>query len=152
MVRLKYRYCVVQINSNDVSCIDTEIYQLKNIADQIVHETILKNVQKYYGDFGTGAVRESLRIKYINEVSRIAILRIRHGPHRFITSILPLITSLGQHAIRMQILYIGATIIQCKRFLEKKQQHFLNKTVHDIKNPDHRANFVSKLMKLDLDM
>lgn len=45
---------------------------------------------KSYGDVGLASV-QSLKIKYIDEISPIFIVRLRHGPHRFMTSIFPLL-------------------------------------------------------------
>lgn len=64
---------------NSVSLTGTAIYQC-----------IVKLVQKYYGDVGVGAVRTSLKAKYCNDQTRIAIIRVKHKAHRFVTSILPL--------------------------------------------------------------
>lgn len=57
-----------------------------------LYDCINKNVQKHYGDFGVAAISSGIKVKYCNDKTKIAIFRIRHGPHRFVTSILPLIT------------------------------------------------------------
>lgn len=49
------------------------------------------NVLKYYGDFGMASVG-NLSVKYCDPESKLLIIRVSHGPHRFLTSILPLLT------------------------------------------------------------
>ncbi len=80
------RYVVVQIVPED----DNKKGGL-SFTDLSIAQCILKNVQKYYGDVGVAAIRSGLKCKYCNEQTRIAIIRIKHRPHRFVTSILPLI-------------------------------------------------------------
>jgi hypothetical protein len=56
-----------------------------------VAETFKTGIQKYYGDHGL-AMTSNFSIKYISEDHRILIARIAHGPHQFLSSILPLLT------------------------------------------------------------
>lgn len=49
-----------------------------------------KGIQKYYGDHGLAMI-SNLSIKYLNEKHRILITRLSHGPHQFLSSILPLL-------------------------------------------------------------
>lgn len=50
-----------------------------------------KSVQNYYGDFGAASIA-NFGVKYFNEKHKLVIVRVSHGPHRFLTSILPLLT------------------------------------------------------------
>lgn len=61
-----------------------------SFSDTSIYHCVLKLVQKHWGDLGEAAVRSGLKCKYCNDQTRIAIIRIRHRPHRFVTSVLPL--------------------------------------------------------------
>lgn len=60
------------------------------LSDHSIYNCVLKLVQKHWGDLGEAAVRSGLRCKYCNDQTRIAIIRMKHRPHRFVTSVLPL--------------------------------------------------------------
>lgn len=64
-------------------------------GDNIIYRCIMRSVQKYYGDVGVAAVQYGLKTKYCNDQTRIAIVRIRHRVHRFVTSILPMVATVS---------------------------------------------------------
>lgn len=80
-------------------------------SEKHLYEDLLENVQKYYGDFGSGAIKESFKVKYVNQGTKTVIIRVRHGPHRFLTSILPLI--INPH--RYQLVNTTATLKNCMK-------------------------------------
>lgn len=80
------RYIVTQIIP------EKSVSAAATFSDAAITKSIRNNVQKYYGDFGSGSINVGFRIKYCNEKTKVTIIRCRHGPHRFITSILPLMT------------------------------------------------------------
>jgi ribonuclease P/MRP protein subunit POP5 len=59
-----------------------------------LRELIKSKVEKYYGHFGVASMLR-LNVKYVNDKTKIAIIQVSHGPHRFVTSILPLITTVS---------------------------------------------------------
>lgn len=63
--------------------------KLKITASEL-SDNFRKGIQKYYGDHGL-ALTSNFSIKYLNERHRILIARISHGPHQFLSSILPLL-------------------------------------------------------------
>ncbi|KAG4073782.1 hypothetical protein HA402_001006 [Bradysia odoriphaga] len=127
MVRVKFRYVVVQIVPED----DNKKGGLA-FTDLSIAQCIIKNVQKYYGDVGVAAIRSGLKCKYCNEQTRIAIIRIKHRPHRFVTSILPLIAVVGDHLVKFRTLYNGATIMHCNKFIVNFQKQFLDQKMKNI--------------------
>lgn len=60
------------------------------MSDSDLYSSIMKSVAKYYGDLGAASVRFGLKCKYCNDQTRIAIIRVKHKIHRFVTSILPM--------------------------------------------------------------
>lgn len=61
-----------------------------SITDNAMYASILKSVAKYYGDLGAASIRFGIKCKYCNDQTRIAIVRVKHKIHRFVTSILPM--------------------------------------------------------------
>jgi len=103
-------------------------------------------VQKYYGDFGTASIA-NFGVKYFNEKHNLVIIRVSHGPHRFVTSILPLLTKAGKELARYRILYIGATIRQCQKHVIKHQHDFIRQTIGKFETDEERQSFLKGLHK-----
>lgn len=81
------RYIVAKIELQDDSKTGSTTF-----TDYSVYNCIVKNVQKFYGDLGVAAVRSGLKCKYCNDQTRIAIIRVKHKAHRFVTCTLALST------------------------------------------------------------
>jgi len=60
--------------------------------------------------------------KYCNVQTKIAIVRLRHGPHKFALHAIPLINDVGERLVKTKILYVGATLKHC--FLFIRVRHF----------------------------
>uniref|UniRef100_A0A0K8TL83 Ribonuclease P/MRP protein subunit POP5 n=1 Tax=Tabanus bromius TaxID=304241 RepID=A0A0K8TL83_TABBR len=120
MVRVKYRYVVVRLDSPDPS---------SKFKDSAIAKTILKNVEKYYGDLGIASLETGFAIKYYNPQTKIAVIQNRHKPHRYMSSILPLITVIGSYQAKFVTLYTGATIVQCYKFIVRYHKQRLRPDV-----------------------
>lgn len=115
--------------------LDTQKLADKSTAtEKHVYEDLLANVQKYYGDFGTGSIKESFKVKYVNQGTKTVIIRVRHGPHRFLTSILPLITN--PH--RYQLLNTAATLKNCMHAVIADHNKALRECLKDECNSQKR--------------
>lgn len=71
-----------------------------SVSDGSLYSSIIKSVQKYYGDFGVASIRFGLKCKYCNDRTRIAIVRVKHKIHRFVTSILPMTSVVSIKCVR----------------------------------------------------
>lgn len=80
------RYILVQFMCNNRS--ETETFAL---TSRQVGTFLQQRIEKYYGEFGIASMLR-LHVIYFNEKTRLCIIQTRHGPHRFVTSILPLLT------------------------------------------------------------
>ncbi|XP_058067319.1 uncharacterized protein LOC131216764 [Anopheles bellator] len=123
MVRVKHRYILVQIRCNDRP--ESEPVSISSAALQ---SYIRERVEKFYGDFGVASLAR-LNVIYFNAKTHLCIVQTRHGAHRFITSILPLLTLADKESARYRTLYVGATLQQCHKYIVKYQQHYINKTI-----------------------
>ncbi|XP_067647649.1 ribonuclease P/MRP protein subunit POP5 isoform X2 [Eurosta solidaginis] len=115
MVRIKNRYIVVRI----VPQADAKIL---NFHDGVLAKCVLRNVKKYFGDYGLGIVEHGFRVKYCNERTKVAIIRCLHRSHRTLTATLPLIT-----------------------------MKFLNEMVGQIVSAKERNDFIKRVMEFDLE-
>ncbi|XP_037302706.1 ribonuclease P/MRP protein subunit POP5-like [Manduca sexta] len=120
MVRFKNRYVTVEISSPGVA--DDVPLKLKS---KMFYETVLNKVQQLHGDYGVAAIRAGLLTRYCNEYTRIAILRVRHGPHMFVTSTLPFITKIGTLDVRLNTLHVSATLKHSFKFIQEHQRAYL---------------------------
>ena len=85
MVRLKNRFLLIKIKLND-----PQKDRIKFSITAFDLAAYFKQcVQKNYGDFGLASV-QNFKVSYFDENSKLLIVRIAHGPHRFLSSILPM--------------------------------------------------------------
>lgn len=91
------RYVVVKVIPQN------EIAGSLPVSDSALYSSIIKSVAKYYGDVGAASIRFGLKCKYCNDQTRIAIIRVKHKIHRFVTSILPIISVVCSLKIIIQI-------------------------------------------------
>lgn len=100
-------------------------------------QTLLNITEEIHGEFGAAAVRNGLdgisilkiqlnmqlqyfilTVKYLDENTKILIIRSRHGPHRLLASSLPFLSKIGKRKIQLQGVYTGASMVQCFKFLK----------------------------------
>lgn len=60
----------------------------------------------------------SVAAKYCNTHTRIAVIRSRHGPHKFLLHAVPLINDMAGRFVATRILYVGATMKHCFVFIK----------------------------------
>ncbi|XP_049867601.1 ribonuclease P/MRP protein subunit POP5 [Pectinophora gossypiella] len=141
MVRFKNRYVTVTIASPTVP--ENKPLSLKS---KIFHDTVLTKIQQLHGDFGIASVRTGFLTKYCNENTRIAILRSRHGPHRFVTSSLPFITKIGKLDVSIKTLHVGATLKHSFKFIQKYQRAYLDNMWATLKTEEERKMLEAAVM------
>lgn len=57
-------------------------------------------------------------VRYCNPATKIIIFKTRHGPHTFLSSVLPFITKLQEKQIQLSTIYTGASMFQCFKFIQ----------------------------------
>ncbi|KAH8365668.1 hypothetical protein KR093_003175, partial [Drosophila rubida] len=125
--------------------------QTLRLNDYILSKCLLQNVEKYYGVYGLGLLEHGFRVKYCNERTKIAIIRCLHRGHRYVSSILPLITLIGDVRAKFRTLYVGATVIQCNKFIIKHQRHFLDRMMGQTASAKERQDLLKRVMELDME-
>lgn len=67
----------------------------------------------------------------------MAIVRLRHGPHKFALHAIPLINNVGERSVETKILYVGATLKHCFLFIRVSNvacpSSCVRYQIHDIK-------------------
>ncbi|XP_034105393.1 uncharacterized protein LOC117568692 [Drosophila albomicans] len=144
MVRIKNRYIAVQI-------VPQTPVQTLRLNDSTLSKCLLQNVEKYYGVYGLGLLEHGFRVKYCNERTKIAIIRCIHRGQRYVSSILPLITLIGDVRAKFRTLYVGATVIQCNKFIIKHQKHFLDRMMGQTASAKERQDLFKRVMELDME-
>ncbi|KAI4500751.1 hypothetical protein M0802_003962 [Mischocyttarus mexicanus] len=137
MVRFKHRYFAIEIE-----IINNKNNSLKPAA--LLH-AIKRKIQQLYGDYGLAASSIGLITKYYNMHTKIAFVRTRHGPHRFVLNALPLITNIDNQTVKINIIYIGATIKHCFLNVIKYQQAKLEEVWGSLKT-DYQRKEMLKIM------
>lgn len=67
----------------------------------------------------------SFTAKYCNSCTKIAIVRVRHGPHKFLLRAIPLINDIDNKLVKTTILYVGATMKHCFLFIRVRTKQIL---------------------------
>ncbi|CAH2086165.1 unnamed protein product [Euphydryas editha] len=141
MVRFKHRYITVELILPKVP--EYKPFYLKS---HILSETILEKIQQVHGDFGLAAVKNGFVAKYCNENTRIAIIRSRHGPHRFVTSSLPFITKIGKLDVILKTLHVSATMKHSFKFIQKHQRSYLDTVWSKLRTDEERKALEEAVM------
>lgn len=110
MVRAKQRYIVAEVRADKSLSF--------HIDSEMINKQIREKIQQFWGDYGYSCLLR-LNIKYLNDATRICIIQVNFDAIKFVTSTLPLLTVVGKALARLRILYVGATIKQCKKFIIK---------------------------------
>ncbi|XP_048262127.1 ribonuclease P/MRP protein subunit POP5-like [Bombus terrestris] len=142
MVRFKNRYIIFEITVGDKS---NKPLQLKTM---ILHNAIQQKVQQLYGDFGVAAIKAGFSAKYCNIHTKIALVKTRHGPHKFLLKAIPIINDIAGRLVSVKILYVGATLKHCFLFIKRYQQQKLEKVWGTLKTETERKNMENALMTL----
>lgn len=142
MVRFKNRYLVFEITLGDKF---DKPFPLKITA---LHVAINQKIQQLYGDFGVAAIKAGFSAKYCNEHTRIALVKTRHGPHKFLLESIPTINDIGGRFVSVKILYVGATLKHCFLFIKRYQQRKLESTWNTLRTDFERKNMENALMTL----
>ncbi|XP_012233909.1 ribonuclease P/MRP protein subunit POP5 [Linepithema humile] len=142
MVRFKNRYIVLEVKPYNKN---NEQLMFKNTA--LAH-AVNKKVQYLYGDFGAAAIRDGFDVKYCNKHTKIALIKTRHGPHKFVLRASPLINEVGGQQVKTSILYIGATMKHCFLFIRKHQEKKLEQMWSRLRTENERKEMETALMTL----
>ncbi|XP_043471947.1 uncharacterized protein LOC122504772 [Leptopilina heterotoma] len=132
MVRFKNRYFTLEITSS-VNPNKTLILKTTGL-----HHAIQKQVHHDYGDLGQAAINAGFNAKYCNTQTGIALVKVRHGPHKFLLTSVPKINKIGDQTVDVKILYVGATLRHCFLFVKKHQQKKLNEIWKNLKTDEQR--------------
>ncbi|VEN50418.1 unnamed protein product [Callosobruchus maculatus] len=144
MVRVKNRYLVLQITQQDQK---ETISKLQFRANSL-YEAIMSKLQQLHGDFGVGSCKGGFTAKYCNEYTGTAVVRARHGPHRLVASSIPFIRIIEGKVVIVNILYVGATIRQCFKFLKNYQQKKFDEYYVTLKDEDERKALRQSILNL----
>nr|CAI5868273.1 unnamed protein product [Callosobruchus analis] len=109
----------------------------------------MSKLQQLHGDFGVAACRGGFTAKYCNEYTRTAVVRARHGPHRLVASSIPFIRVIDGKAVTVNILYCGATIRQCFKFLKNYQQKKFDEYYVTLKDEDERKALRQSILSFE---
>ncbi|KAF5279189.1 hypothetical protein FQR65_LT03436 [Abscondita terminalis] len=141
MVRHKQRYMVIEVNPQPLRKNTPLVLQSSSL-----YETILLKVQQLHGDFGVAAIRAGFNAKYFNEKTRIAIIRSRHGPHKLITSSLPFIKDLDKKCVRLDTIYMSATLKHCFKFILNYQRRKVDEICATLSDDDEKMKVREDLL------
>lgn len=119
MVRYKNRYFVAEIEVKDMPS-----HAPVMLSHNKLKSNIINKIQQIHGDFGVAAILTGFRIKYCNPYTKIVLIRGRHGPHRLIGSVLPLIKKIDDLRVQFNILYLGSTMLKSFKFIRVSKTTF----------------------------
>nr|CAG4650591.1 EOG090X0GYO [Sida crystallina] len=141
MVRFKNRYFVFEISPTDGS----SPFAPLDIAEKDLFFAVIQATEQIHGEFGAAALRNGMNVKYCNQLTRIGMIRTRHGPHRLLGSSLPFVSKIGKKPVRLDNVYTGATMVKCFLFLKKYQREKLEEMLKKCKNNVERQNILKNI-------
>ncbi|KAF0767088.1 ribonuclease P/MRP protein subunit POP5 [Aphis craccivora] len=120
------RYMVIQLRT-----LENENLDLK-ISDKELQISVLNMIKLLHGDFGAGAIKTCFKVRYCNPTTKIFIFKTRHGPHKFLSSVIPFVNKLQEKQIQLSTIYTGASMFQCYKFIQNYQKNLVRKVTDTI--------------------
>ncbi|KAK9497040.1 hypothetical protein O3M35_012830 [Rhynocoris fuscipes] len=142
MVRFKNRYIAIEVKE------ERGVRPGSKLSSKDLYHKIYGTVSRLHGDYGIASIRNGFSASYCNEITKIAILRVRHGPHKFVTSVLPVINNIGDVPVIINTLYVGATLHQCYKFILSHQKKSLIELLPNIPDED-KSKFENEFLNFD---
>ncbi|XP_046620043.1 uncharacterized protein LOC124305073 isoform X1 [Neodiprion virginianus] len=135
-------YVTVRVNPGDKSdkCLI--------LKPTVLHHAIQQKVELMYGDFGLSAIKSGFNAKYFNHHTRIALIKIRHGPHRLVIDSVRAVSEIDSKIASLDIIYVGATMKHCFQFIQRYQRKKLEKMWTSLKNYEKKTEMKDDLMTI----
>ncbi|XP_033226392.1 uncharacterized protein LOC117178931 isoform X2 [Belonocnema kinseyi] len=112
MVRFKNRYFTLE-----VTAVNNPNKPLV-LNETALHHAIQNKIHQLYGDLGQASIKAGFNAKYCNTQTGIALVKVRHGPHKFLLTSIPKINDINGRTVNVNILYVGATLKHCFLFVK----------------------------------
>ncbi|XP_064620681.1 ribonuclease P/MRP protein subunit POP5-like [Lineus longissimus] len=132
MVRLKNRYLICEMRFKTK----------QNIVYKITEQDILCSVKEslvnLYGDYGMGCLKRSLSVKYLNNYTKVFVIRGKRGPHKMLETAVMDVKEFAAKPLNIQIFHIGGTIRSCQKVLVKHNRKQLNVLLDKTKKKEER--------------
>lgn len=125
MVRVKYRYILVEIQTD----------QYKNrlklpLKESELKRAILDSVETLHGDYGIACIQAGFSIKMYNSATRLFIVRVYRKYHSLLGSSLPIITTVGKLRVGFRTLRLTGTIRSALKFVIQYDREKLTEIVN----------------------
>merc|ERR1712168_949347 len=92
---------------------------------------LLNATHDMHGLRGAGLIEQGFKAQYINRHTGVSLVRVRRGPHEFVRSSLHLVKVIGDHRVKSEIIYVGATLRHCYKRIKLYQQRWLEQKIKD---------------------
>lgn len=70
---------------------------------------------------------------------------------KYISKKMNFVFQIGEHRAKFRILYIGATIMQCNKFIVNFQKDCLDRAIGDIESAKDRIDFIKNIMDFKME-
>ncbi|XP_014240234.1 ribonuclease P/MRP protein subunit POP5 [Cimex lectularius] len=138
MVRFKNRYITVEIKSQT-----NRTFKSNEITRELFHK-----VKEVFGEYGTASIQNGFSASYCNELTNVVILRVKHGPHKYITTTLPLITKIGKDIAKLRIIHVGATLRHSYMNIVRHQKTKLDRILKQAKTEEEKEALEAKVLQI----
>ncbi|KAK6024610.1 nematode cuticle collagen domain protein [Ostertagia ostertagi] len=118
MVKFKSRYILLEIHSVSEGKL--------SLSPSMLFSSIAENVGEFHGDFGFALCRSGLAVKVVD--GDVALIRVESSSEKFVTSVLPFITTIQGNEVVLRSLFVavtGRSIRACEKFLIKYRRNEL---------------------------
>lgn len=143
MVRLKARYILFDILTPPSGQLQS--YSEKgsllalhsaspNVNLRAIADLVRKQIQIFFGDYGTGVTGMSLMVKYFSAKTSTGIVRCSRGHYQMVCAALTMINSLGGKDVIVRIVRVSGTIKKCEQAAierNRKLMRALNTKIDD---------------------
>ncbi|KAL6078490.1 Ribonuclease P/MRP protein subunit POP5 [Balamuthia mandrillaris] len=109
MVRFKNRYILVELRWREPATVDPSLDSGK------ILRALRNQISNDFGDWGLGAVSQSLQVKYFNHQTNMCIIRCPRDHYQMVWSALTLMTALNERPLILASLHVAGTIRSCQK-------------------------------------
>ncbi|XP_035690799.1 ribonuclease P/MRP protein subunit POP5-like isoform X1 [Branchiostoma floridae] len=123
MVRFKHRYVLAELVFGN----DLLVY---NVTQRVVYAAVRDIIEQLHGGYGIGLFTPGMSVKYINEYTRMVMVRCRRENLKILASAIPFIKHLpdgkgGQFPCFLRTLHVGGSIKACQKWLVQHNRQVL---------------------------
>ena len=120
----------------------------QSLNSSAVYHNVMQSVENTYGDYGSGCIKISFKVKYVNPFTGVVFMKCSRDYYRMLWHATTFLKEINGRQCSMSTLHLAGTINSCQRFLIKHNKKQLKKTLSQCKTQAEKENILKMLEEL----